>query len=127
MKRIKAARASGRLRAILWHQGEADSSADARARTFGVRLRRFIEHFRAEIEVADLPMVLGQLGTFYSAPFSKTVDDQLAMIPSWIPRTAFVPSDGLVHKGDNVHFDTPSLHEFGRRYAHAYMMLDREW
>jgi hypothetical protein len=127
MTRVKAARARGELRGILWHQGEADSSVDDLAMSFGVRLRRFIDRFREDLEAPDLPMVIGQLGTFFSAPRSKTVDMQLSMVPAWVPRTAFVPSYGLTHKGDNVHFDTPSLREFGRRYAHAYMMIDSKW
>jgi hypothetical protein len=127
MARMKAARTRGQLRGILWHQGEADSGTDVRAQTYGVRLRRFIGRFRDDLEAPDLPFVLGQLGTFFAAPFSKGVDNQIAMVPNWVPRTAFVPSDGLVHKGDSVHFDTPSLREFGRRYAHAYMMIDSKW
>jgi len=127
MKRIKAAQARGQLRGILWHQGEADSSAEDLAISFGARLRRFIGRLRDDLEAPELPVIIGQLGTFFSAPRSKSIDTQLALVPAWVPRTAFVPSDGLVHKGDNVHFDTPSLREFGRRYAHAFMMVDSKW
>ena len=42
-------------------------------------------------------------------------------------RVAFVSSQGLTHKGDVLHFDSPSLREFGRRYAHAFLMLDADW
>jgi len=38
-----------------------------------------------------------------------------------------VSSAGLRDKGDSVHFDTPSLHEFGRRYAYAFLALDPTW
>ena len=34
-----------------------------------------------------------------------------------------VSSDGLVHKGDRVHFDSASARELGRRYAEAYRAL----
>ena len=56
-----------------------------------------------------------------------TVDEQLAIIPLQVPHTAFVSSSGLKPKSDNVHFDAPSLREFGRRYAHAFLMLDPGW
>jgi hypothetical protein len=26
-----------------------------------------------------------------------------------------------------LHFDSPGLREFGRRYAHAFLMLEPEW
>jgi len=34
-----------------------------------------------------------------------------------------VNSDGLSHKGDQVHFDSKSYKELGRRYAAAYLKL----
>jgi hypothetical protein len=71
--------------------------------------------------------VVGQLGEFYSGAFARTVDEQLAIIPLQVPKTAFVSSAGLKPKSDNVHFDSPSLREFGRRYAHAFLMLDPGW
>jgi hypothetical protein len=37
--------------------------------------------------------------------------------------SAYVLSDGLMHKGDRVHFDHASQIELGRRYAEALAML----
>jgi hypothetical protein len=51
------------------------------------------------------------------------VNEQLATLPTLAPRTAIVESTGLKHKGDVVHFDTPSLREFGKRYAAAMKQL----
>lgn len=119
---------SGRLRGILWHQGEAESSDAAKAGSYRERWTRFIEAFRKEI--GDAPVVLGQLGEFLSTtkyPHARTVNEQQALIPLSVPRTAWVSSAGLKHKGDDVHFDTPSLREFGRRYAAAFLTLDATW
>jgi hypothetical protein len=44
-------------------------------------------------------------------------------LPRKVKRTAFVTSEGLSHKGDDVHFDAASMREFGRRYAKAYLAL----
>ena len=46
-------------------------------------------------------------------------------LPSEVPHTAFVSSDGLKHKGDKVHFDAESYRELGRRYAKAYLQLSK--
>jgi hypothetical protein len=76
---------------------------------------------------------VGQLGEFFgrSTPekpaYAAVVNEQLALLPLRVAHTAFVSSAGLVHKGDNTHFDTPSLHEFGRRYGYAYLSLDPSW
>lgn len=126
--RTKAAMNQGKLRGILWHQGEADSSGLEKANSYAERWMVFLEALRKE--VGDVPVVVGQLGEFFGKKgdsFADVVNDQLASLPRKASRVAFVSSEGLKHKGDDVHFDSPSLREFGRRYAHAYLMLDAKW
>jgi hypothetical protein len=36
---------------------------------------------------------------------------------------ALASAEGLVSKGDNLHFDSKSLREFGRRYFQKYLEL----
>jgi hypothetical protein len=43
-----------------------------------------------------------------------------------VPHTAFVNSDGLKDKGDKTHFDADSYRDLGRRYAEAYLKLNRK-
>jgi hypothetical protein len=51
------------------------------------------------------------------------VNEQISSLPTLSPHTAVAESTGLKHKGDGVHFDTPSLREFGKRYAEAMKKL----
>jgi glutaredoxin len=126
--RAKEAMKSGKLRGILWHQGEADSKPELAA-TYRERFAKFIAQLRNDLGEGDTPVVVGQLGEFFHPDSEgvKKVNEQLATIPLLVPKSAFVSSAGLVHKGDSVHFDTPSLKEFGRRYALAYLSLDPGW
>lgn len=123
ISRAKAAAPAGRLRGILWHQGEAECGKEETARTYGARFAVIAAALRAELGAADLPLVVGQLGGFYKGQFAPVVNEQLATAPLWMKRTAFVSSAGLGHKGDEVHFDSAGLREFGRRYALAWMAL----
>jgi hypothetical protein len=125
--RTRAAMKSGKLRGILWHQGEADSGKEENANSYRERWKKVIGSLREDLNAANVPVVVGQLGEFYAGPFARTVDEQLATIPLQVPRTAFVSSAGLKPKSDIVHFDAPSQREFGRRYAHAFLMLDPDW
>ena len=125
--RARAAMKSGKLRGILWHQGEADSGKEENAKSYRERWTKVIGSLCEDLNVANVPVIVGQLGEFYTGPFARTVDEQLAIIPLQVPRTAFVSSAGLKPKVDNVHFDAQSLREFGRRYAHAFLMLDPSW
>jgi hypothetical protein len=130
LARAKAAMPSGTLKGILWHQGEADSGTEATARSYAERLSRMVSDLRADLGAGDVPFVAGKLGE-YLAPTSKdgkpsfwpVVNEQIASLPGLAPGTAVVESTGLKHKGDVVHFDTPSLREFGKRYAEAMKKL----
>jgi hypothetical protein len=50
----------------------------------------------------------------------KMVDQAHQELAKQLPKVAFVPANGLTHKGDMIHFDAASAKELGRRYAEAY-------
>jgi hypothetical protein len=127
VKRAREAMKSGRLRGILWHQGEADSEKEEWARSYRERFAAMVARLRSDLGAEDVPLVIGQLGEFFVRPFSPVVNEQLAMAPLTVPRCLFVGSGGLKDKGDKTHFDTPSVREFGRRYAQAFLLLDPTW
>lgn len=125
LPRIEKALDGGTLKAILWHQGESDSNAQA-APLYEERLRSLVRRLRESLDAADVPFIAGQMGQFEEKPWSdaKWVVDQVHRdLPTTTPRTAFVNSDGLTHKGDAVHFDASSYRELGRRYFAAYQKL----
>ncbi|MEO6246205.1 MAG: sialate O-acetylesterase [Opitutaceae bacterium] len=125
MRRAKLALPAGTLKGILWHQGESDSTAIL-APTYATKLHNLIGRMRAELNAPQVPFVVGQLGRFAESPwdeFKMIVDQAHRELPAKVPATAFVSSEGLVHRGDKVHFDSDSYRELGRRYAAAYLKL----
>ena len=133
VRRAKAAMKNGRMRGILWHQGEGDGQVETDALTYGVRWTKMIQDLRADLGDLNLPVVVGELcRSIYTRPDHKTkfaleVNEQLAVLPLMVPYCAFVSSAGLKDKGDHVHFDSASQRELGRRYAHAFLELEPEW
>ncbi|QDS95325.1 Carbohydrate acetyl esterase/feruloyl esterase precursor [Roseimaritima multifibrata] len=124
--RATAAVEQGDLKGILWHQGESDSKPTAAAKYEG-RLIELIGRFRETFQNPRLPFLIGQLGKFEERPWTEgriQVDTAQQNVTRLVPRTAFVPADGLNHKGDQVHFDSPSLREFGYRYAAAMKWIE---
>ena len=117
VRRTRAAESAGRLRGILWHQGESDSGDRELATTYRERFARMIAALRAELDAPDAPVVVGALGEYLYTrdrePFARIVNEQLAGVPGAVPHSAFVTSEGLSHKGDQLHFNTASLREFG--------------
>jgi hypothetical protein len=121
---LTAAGPGARLRGILWHQGEADAGDEERAVTYHIRFAKFMAALRKDLGAESVPLVVGQLGEFVlekDYPQLRRINLELASLPLYMPLTNFVSSRGLKDKGDSLHFDTPSLKEFGRRYALAWL------
>jgi Carbohydrate esterase, sialic acid-specific acetylesterase len=127
LERARHALKSGRLRGILWHQGEADSGKEALAKSYRERFAAMIRQLRQDLEAPDLPVVVGELGEFHQSAFNDFLNRELALLPFSVPHSAFVSSAGLTDKGDHTHFDAPSVREFGRRYGLAFLSLDPAW
>ena len=120
--RAREALKHGRLAGILWHQGESDSAPD-KAATYVGRFAKMIAQLRADLGAGEVPVIVGETGRFRAD--AAAINAALATVPASVPHCAFVPADGLGDKGDKLHFDTPALREFGRRYARAWQELVR--
>ncbi|CAN4110855.1 unnamed protein product [Withania somnifera] len=58
IKRTKAAtRGGGKIRALLWYQGESDAKTLEDAKMYKVRLVRFFKHVRRDLELPNLPVI----------------------------------------------------------------------
>ncbi len=120
IRRAKIAKQSGKLKGILWHQGESDSKPEL-VGSYTQKLETLIARFRKELSARNVPVVVGTLGDFFVAknPAAKNINEQLRNLPKKVKRTAYADATGLTDKGDKTHFDTPSARELGRRYAEA--------
>lgn len=130
LERAKLAMQDGTLKGILWHQGENEAGSEALAKTYGERLAKMVKDLRADLGAGEVPFVAGKLGEFLKREDKDgkpshwpVVNEQIAALPKSVSNAAVVESTGLKPKSDVVHFDTPSLREFGKRYAEAMMRL----
>ena len=124
--RMKAALATGgRLRGILWHQGEADSWTKENASTYGVRLTNMVTRLRAELGVPYVPFIAGEVGAHYGVSIEKRggksfvaeVNRQIKWAVAHLPAAGWVSAEGLKPGPDGIHFTTESAYTLGRRYA----------
>ena len=107
----------GKLKGILWHQGEANSG---RADRYPKLLQAHVARLRKEFNNPALPFVFGQIGPWnkdYRA-FNKMIPLQAAKIP----HSACVLTKGLTNF-DPYHFDRESQIKLGRRYAAKMLAL----
>ena len=123
VQKAREAQKSGRIVAILWHQGETD--AKKQTPEYGEKLRTVIRNFRRDLNLGeDIPFIAGDMASFYKEPINAhidIVDDALKDMAETEPGVVLVTTKDMMHRGDNLHFDTESLHALGKRYYEAYV------
>lgn len=115
VRRAREGMAYGKLKAIVWHQGESDSDP-GKIDGYMSDLQKFVSDLRTDLGVGeDVPFIAGGiLPTHQNAP---AFNPMLEKIGDWIPNSYFISSEGLAGNPDNLHFNRESQIEFGRRYA----------
>jgi hypothetical protein len=115
----------GRLRVILWHQGEADRAPEKMA-TYPQRFADLVQRLRKDLNAPDVPVIVGEL--FTGRPENAAMNAILDGLPKSVARCASVSAQGLTDndKHDQTHFDSASLREFGQRYAEAFFKLEQQ-
>ena len=90
------------------------------------KLIEVINNLRRELDLENVPVILGGLGTFLNPNRFAARDEYDALIQqaaAELPNAGFVSAEGLEHRGDNLHFDTPSQYELAKRYFEEYCRL----
>jgi len=127
LARCRTAQRDGVLKGFLWHQGESDSNAQDAPRYLD-RLKELVSRLRTSLQAPQAAFVVATLGDFYVARngWAATVNNALEQLTLEVGNTACVSAGGLVHRGDDLHFDAASARELGRRYAAATSRLRGE-
>lgn len=116
MRRVAAV--GGRVRGVLWYQGESDAGPESER--FAGRFERLIRQLRRDLDVADLPFFYVQLGRVISPDFDAAawnrVQEAQRVCPETLPNTAVVPAVDL-ELDDAIHIGTGGLKRLGRRLA----------
>lgn len=126
IKQTRIAMQSGRLRGILWHQGESDANYEFSAAVYSARLKIVLEGFRKDLNAPNVPIILGELGEFTfkekggPAAFALSINQQIHAVAEALPNIAVVSSQGLADKGDRLHFSAEAIRDFGKRYFEAW-------
>jgi hypothetical protein len=104
----------GTLKGILWHQGESNSSA-AKVAVYPAQLAQMVSDLRGDLNVPDAFFLAGEL--LYSYSGAPTFNPMIRTVASFIDNSDWVSTQGLVSRGDNLHFDRAGSITLGERYA----------
>ena len=116
--------------AVLWHQGESDTTPE-RAPLYEEKVMRIFEGLRKRLNLYDVPFIVGGLGDFIynfypqeRHPYIGIVNNTLQKIASEHAWIGFASAHGLTSNPDNLHFSAPALREFGLRYYEEFLKLE---
>lgn len=115
---IQALQAMGHsveVRGMIWHQGEADSSASSSQ--YQANLTEFIQTVRQDLGYSTLPFLIGELESFAGTRDRTAVRNAQIAVASAMDFVEFVPSTGLPVQSDENHFTTAGVVELGQRFA----------
>jgi type 1 glutamine amidotransferase len=110
--------AGGKVKGVLWYQGESDSTAEA-SKIYERVFTDFIGAVRSDLGQPDLPFYLVQIGRFVNGADPKywnTVQDVQRRLPDRLANTAVVSVIDL-ELDDAIHVGTQGLKRAGRRLA----------
>ena len=122
VRRTKEAMKYGTLKAIIWHQGEADCH---HSEAYREKITQLMTDLRNDLGMPDLPVVVGQIAQWnwtrkpHIPEGTKPFNDMIKEISAFLPHSACVSSEGLTPLKDETdpHFDAASQIILGRRYA----------
>ena len=126
----KLASRTSTIAGILWHQGESDCTPRYFT-TYQERLTRMLTSLRRDLDLDDVPILLGGLGDYLSQfdagpeiqQHYPRVNEALLATAQTLPRTGFVSAAGLGSNPDHLHFNAEALYEFGQRYFDMFETL----
>ena len=111
----------GRVRGILWYQGESDGYPDG-VKVYAAKMQRLIAAFRTDFHDPQLPFYFVQIGPF-ACPLSPEsiagwngIREEQRRLTKIIPNTAMVSAIDL-ELDDLIHIGTDGLKRLGRRMA----------
>ncbi len=122
----KFAMQTSTLAGILWHQGESDCT-DGHYQYYGSKLTSIMEALRHELNVPEIPILIGGLGDFLGKEGFGKGCSEYEQVNQAIMRFAqehnncyFITAKELTSNPDGIHVDAVSQRKFGVRYFEAF-------
>ena len=121
IEKIGIAKQYGIIKGILWHQGESDANEKS-IPLYPERLSKLFTKFRSAIGNDNLPILLGELGSFSKNKEGfKLINKVLHTYSAQDANTAVISTSDLKDKGDSLHFNAKGQRMMGQRFAEAYL------
>lgn len=121
IEKVNIGKKYGAVKGILWHQGESDAT-EINVNLYKVRLEKLIEKFREVVGINNLPILIGELGSYSeNNNFWSLINKQIESYAASDSNVALIRTHDLKDKGDKVHFNSIGQRLLGQRFAKAFL------
>ncbi|PIA27104.1 hypothetical protein AQUCO_08300064v1 [Aquilegia coerulea] len=111
-------REGGVIRALLWYQGESDTTSSMEANSYKGKMEKFIQDLRSDLRLPSLPIIQVALASG-EGPFVDKVREAQRRIN--LPNVTYVNAKGLPLNRDHLHLTTQSQVRLGQMMARAFL------
>lgn len=121
LAKVEIGKQYGTIKGILWHQGESDAN-EKNIPHYSERLSILFTRFRKATGNDNLPILLGELGSFSKNKDGfELINKAIHNYSAQDANTAVIFTGDLKHKGDSLHFNSKAQRTMGKRFAEAYV------
>ncbi|EXC17285.1 hypothetical protein L484_027473 [Morus notabilis] len=106
------------IRALLWFQGESDTSTQHDAAAYQGNMEKLIQNVRQDLCLPDLPIIQVALASGDKKYLEKVREAQLSIN---IPNVVCVDAKGLQLQDDNLHLTTEAQVQLGSMLAESFL------
>ena len=120
-EKVEIAKRYGTIKGILWHQGESDAN-EKDIPHYQQRLGELFRQFRLIAGNKDLPILLGELGSFSKdKEHFSLINQAIHDYSSTDKNTAVITTGDLKDRGDSLHFNSKGQRIMGQRFAEGFL------
>lgn len=121
IKRALAGSTQGKIKGLLFFQGENDAEGDStdHLEDWNLKFEEFVTNVRQDLKLDSLPIIFAQIGKGNSVNWNKVKSSQEKVN---LPLVSMIKTDDIDYQeGGGIHFSTDGYIEIGKRFAHNYI------
>ena len=119
-EKVALSKKYGSIKGILWHQGESDAN-QTDLPYYKDRLSKLFENFRNIIDNENLPILIGELGSYSNNTNWLKINEQIKLYSLTDSNSIIIDTSDLKDKGDKVHFNSEGQRSLGQRFGKEFL------
>ncbi|XP_009791528.1 probable carbohydrate esterase At4g34215 [Nicotiana sylvestris] len=108
----------GKIKALLWYQGESDTLYKHRVETYKANMEKLIHNVRADLYMPFLPIIQVAIASG-EGKYTEKIRQAQKRID--LPNVVCIDAMGLQLKEDNLHLTSEAQVKLGQMFADAYL------